>query len=160
MDNLIAQADMANVTELTDRDMAYLAGIIDGEGSIEVRFLSGRPAKRTGLAILIRVANTDPRLIEWLVSRCGGRCYTSKRNLPSRDIHFWNLPVRANLVLSERLLGYLLLKREQLQLALEASTLSIVRGAGRTIPPDNLQRRREIVAECARLKWGRDRSAE
>lgn len=43
-------------------DLHYLAGIIDGEGS--VRFKKGRP--------FVAVYNTDRRLMDWIVATVGG----------------------------------------------------------------------------------------
>lgn len=52
---------------LTETDLAYTAGIIDGEGCIRV-------LKNTyGLAV--SVGNTDSALMLWLESKWGGRIY-------------------------------------------------------------------------------------
>jgi hypothetical protein len=139
-------------------DLAYLAGIVDGEGCVEVRFLSGRTARRTGLDMRIVVGNTDRRLIDWLVETWGGRVHVAAR-AGVRDMHVWTLMVRSNRELCEALLPHLRLKAEQLALALEAASLSISRGRNpdgttRTIPPDNLARRAAIVQEVAQLKRG------
>src|SRR5438552_12044463 len=56
---------------LTTIDLAYLAGIIDGEGSI-----SRTPIKDVFRCSVI-VYNTDKALMDWLGS-FGGRCYIRK----------------------------------------------------------------------------------
>lgn len=132
-------------------DLAYLAGIIDGEGCIECRFLSGRPAKHTSLSILLIVGNTDVRLINWLTATWGGRVHLLRRG-GIRDMWVWRLPIRSNRELIEAVRPFLKLKREQIILALEAADLSIARGGGRRVPAGNLARRHAIVEEVALLK--------
>jgi hypothetical protein len=84
-------------------DLAYLAGIIDGEGYIGI-----------GNAPRLRVANTNPRLMEWLRCRFGGSIWTSrKRDGRSKALFTWELSARkAERVLRE-VAPFLILKREQ-----------------------------------------------
>lgn len=58
-------------------DIAYLAGIIDGEGSIYIGNYSCN--KETGARYFqtnIQVTNTDKALVEWLFQKFGGRVNT------------------------------------------------------------------------------------
>jgi hypothetical protein len=65
----------------TDIQLAYLAGIIDGEGSIYIGNFSCNP--KTGTPYYqtnMEVTNTDAGLIDWLMGNIGGRrsLYTEK----------------------------------------------------------------------------------
>lgn len=51
-------------------DFAYLAGIIDGEGTITLSYNSKNDAFRR---LFVSVANTDCGLINWLQERFGGK---------------------------------------------------------------------------------------
>jgi cytochrome c-type biogenesis protein CcmH/NrfF len=128
-------------------DLAYLAGIIDGEGSIECRL--GRSA-----TIQLVVGNTDRRLIDWLVSEFGGRVYAQKRK-GVKTLYSWRIPIRRERVLMEAVAPYLKLKREQLEVAFALASLSIVRGRGRRVPEENTRQREALVVELRRLKNAR-----
>jgi hypothetical protein len=136
-------------------NLSYLAGIIDGEGSIVVSFLTGPANRHAGLDLKIVVGNTERDLIVWLHDNYGGRVTVSSRaRLGIRDMHRWTLPIRSNRQLCMDLLDCVILKRRQLALALEAADLSIQRGSGRRVPPENLAKRTAIVKEVADLKKG------
>jgi hypothetical protein len=53
-------------------DLAYAAGILDGEGSISVSYSSGCPYP------CVRVTNTNRELIEWFHQKFGGSIYDKK----------------------------------------------------------------------------------
>ena len=53
-------------------NLAYVAGIVDGEGSITI---TTNAAKRT-FCSFIYVSNTDIRLMDWLHATYGGSVYT------------------------------------------------------------------------------------
>lgn len=71
-----------NLVHYTPVQCAYLAGIIDGEGSIYIGNYSR--SKVTGTEYYqtaIEVTNTAESLIDWLITHIGGRknCYTAKQ---------------------------------------------------------------------------------
>ncbi len=53
------------------RDLAYAAGIIDGEGCIGG--WEGRRANRTDAFVYVKVTNSNRELIDWFVKLFGGR---------------------------------------------------------------------------------------
>lgn len=101
----------------------YVAGILDGEGTIALCFYrqKDRPSEYTRLEI--RINNTDFRLIKWLMHNFGGRFQMSANDRGfknTRPLYSWYLSGKANK--EKFLLGvlpYLLLKREQASIALE-----------------------------------------
>ena len=58
----------------TELEWAYLAGIIDGEGTVDLRVRTDRLSP----AIIYRlvVSNTDKNLMDWIHERFGGRLST------------------------------------------------------------------------------------
>jgi hypothetical protein len=64
--------------------LAYFAGIVDGEGTID--FIKNKNRCRKEVAPRLKVGNTDSRLINWLLAEIGGRCYKyhpkNKRHKP------------------------------------------------------------------------------
>jgi len=92
----------ADITIPTGPDLGYVAGIIDGEGSI--RFLKGRPN--------ITVYNTEEQLMRWLVFNIGGnyRVGDKRGRLPVWE---WNIGSVMNCyTLCVALLPHLIIKKE------------------------------------------------
>jgi|SRR5215471_1605569 len=103
------QPPIATVAEL-----AYTAGIIDGEGTVALT-----PWKRSFLPF-VQVTNTDRRVIEWLKERFGGTVYVHVRSVSTVHKPRFNLrwTGKRSTALLTALLPYLVLKREQAELCL------------------------------------------
>ncbi len=100
--------------------LAYLAGIIDGEGTINITYFT----KRNEYRMRLYVVNTDIRLIDWLESNFGGMKFHAKRhtvNHPNwKEKWEWiYIPSKDKLGLLEALLPYMVIKSEQLTIAIE-----------------------------------------
>jgi hypothetical protein len=107
--------------------LAYLAGIVDGEGSIR----SGGYNTKTDWQIT--VSNTDPNLMEWLKT-IGGRVYVpsmASNQLGHKQCFTWSVH-RSNEVVAllMALLPYLIIKREPARRALSAMRLWLARPMG------------------------------
>ncbi len=100
--------------------LAYLAGIIDGEGSIWI----SRSRKSNGFQYFLNtsVYNTDRRLVDWL-SSLPFPCYTSERG-PSRSriarkpIYIWSVSGREAQKMLAQIIPYSIVKQDHIQLAL------------------------------------------
>ena len=70
--------------EYTVAQLAYLAGIIDGEGSIYIgNFSCNKKTKVPYYQTNIQVTNTDKTLIDWLFDIFGGLVTTrTKKQMP------------------------------------------------------------------------------
>lgn len=102
----------------TDVELAYFAGIIDGEGTITLAPLSRiRPHL---FHCRLFVSNTDARLLAWIRARFGGTVIPIKTlGIRNRPLLRWTLSGKKNLVpLFTKLLPYLVIKREHADLAL------------------------------------------
>lgn len=94
---------------------SYLAGILDGEGTIYIGQMSDK--RRTFLKVI--VTNTDLNLMKWLIANFGG-AYRGEQRGKYRLIYRWQPKGKKNR--EKLLLGvlpYLIIKREQAILALE-----------------------------------------
>ena len=95
---------------MTTAELAYAAGIIDGEGHITM------PGHRVALGV--GVNNTDERLIEWLNERWPGRLYTYPPNGNRQALYCWTLRRDGSIEFLRAILPYLVIKRETAEAAL------------------------------------------
>lgn len=105
------------------KDWARLAAFIDGEGCINVhRQVSYRGGKKThhiGHTLLVRITNTDPRLMEWLKNTFGGIVCRQKDRGCQRHVCFNWQPSRADTErILRNILDLLVLKRQQAEIGL------------------------------------------
>lgn len=126
-------------------DDSYLAGIMDGEGSIML------PHRGRGYHVVtVSISNTYEPLIRLIHEREGGSFYTrSNQSIYSKPLYAWHLRGRATLPLLRRLHPFLIVKREQAGLAIEF--LELPSGWGTKMLPDTFARRAELVERCAEL---------
>lgn len=110
--------------DYTIAQLAYLAGILDGEGC----FIIGCYAfsKKTGVPhfhTTIQVTSTDKVLIEWLVDNFGGKLstYTAKQmaNNCKRIPFRWTIYSDRVKHLCECTLPYLVIKKDQAQIMID-----------------------------------------
>jgi len=94
-------------------DLAYLAGIIDGEGTIGIYYHKGRNSYR----VKIYVVNTYKPLIDWLGSVFGGFVY-QRTHKTWKTKYEWHLGEDA-MDLLKSLIPYLKIKKEQALTAIE-----------------------------------------
>lgn len=111
----------------------YVAGIIDGEGTITIcrseyttnrKAENGRPARQyhtTGFSLKISVKNTDLKLMKWLKSRFGGEWYADKGKQPInwKSSYAWYYGAESKQDFLLAILPYLIIKKEQALIALE-----------------------------------------
>ncbi|MGN6759441.1 MAG: hypothetical protein ACTHMJ_23985, partial [Thermomicrobiales bacterium] len=111
------------ITLLTPEERAYMAGLIDGEGSIYVAAVG--PARDKTVYPIVVVAMTNKEVVEWLAEKWGpGR--VKLHNATNLRRHPYMKPqYRAQVfgkrarLLCESLLPYLRVKREQARLVTE-----------------------------------------
>ena len=156
---------------MRDIDLAYLAGVIDSDGSImirrrsyEVRVL--RNAQNVQYAECIAVHQTEPEAIELFKEVFGGTTYLEKRSRRKpqhRPQHIWMVTHRQAAIVAKALLPYLRIKRRQGEIVL---ALREVKNRGRKancIPNSDgkpnwvLVRRPEVTAAYEAL-WTEIRS--
>ena len=108
---------------LTKTDKAYIAGLLDGEGSIS---LVKSFAKRTNGRYVypyIRIANTDKVMIDWLRSKLsnGYRGYHSKLHEGCKDVHHLAWASNEAIELLRMVRPYLVSKAQRADIVLRLS---------------------------------------
>ena len=100
---------------LTTTQAAYLAGVIDGEGSIFLFKRSG------GSAMRITVANTNRDLLEWclLTTGVGNIVLKATSNPKHKQSGMWLCNSQAAASVLEQLADYLIIKKEQARMAID-----------------------------------------
>lgn len=154
----IRQGDaLERLREMPDESvLAYLAGIVDGEGSISVRRSTYAMRHDNGGGAIfserIKVKMVDPQAVDLLHNRFGGRrCIESPAAKRGKPLHSWEATGRVAHAAIVALRPYLRVKAAQadncfgLRVAIEASKLERVkpgrghRGSARRSPEATLR---------------------
>ena len=142
------------MAEVTEAEWSYLAGIVDGEGSIYIR--SQRDRWLLGYPVL-NISNTNPRLMEWIKSRFGGSLAAIKPSASTFRkrvlLHLSWTGKRMEPVL-EGILPYLIIKRDQAELALAARKL--VGKVGDNPVSSDVRAKREVLEEVMHILNSQD----
>lgn len=145
---LKAENKTNNIDKIPEIELAYIAGIIDGEGSIVISKLTPNKKKRETnyrYQLYVKVVNTDKRLIEFLAEKTGQSSYKDKsrknENINKRDTFSIHWPVNISLYLLEKIYPYLVIKKEQVDLALRFR--KTFENYGHIISPDYILKERE-----------------
>ena len=105
---------------MSEKELAYLASIIDGEGCIAIhtRGPGNRGAITRAYVSALKVSNNDIRLLEWIKQKTErGTIYSEKRIRKNRrPSHSWTCSARASVDVLQAVYPYLVIKREQADL--------------------------------------------
>ena len=99
-------------------DIAYVAGIIDGEGNISLVHQSNTTKS---LIAVVTVHNTNEWLIQWLHLAFGGHTYVTDDGYEEKGwkpIHRWRVTSMQALDVLELVYPYLRLKKPQAEIAI------------------------------------------
>lgn len=98
---------------------AYLGGILDGEGTIQVNKKNNKGNKSPAYSIAVEVGNTDKRLIDWLEQKFGGGTWFEESKKANwKDKHTWTVTGYNAHKLLSKVKDNLLLKKEQAEIAI------------------------------------------
>ncbi len=95
-------------------DLAYTAGIVDGEGCIGL-YLSSNKSFR----VHVTVTNTNEWLIQWLKFAYGGNVCSAPVPVNCKLAWRWNIVSNQATNFLETIMPFLKLKRQQAELAIE-----------------------------------------
>lgn len=106
-------------TEYKPTDLAYLAGIIDGEGCFWIGIISKKETSgyvNEHFRGVLKIDNTDRKLVDWLDTVFSGTSSARSRTTSSRkyerEVFTWVATGDRLLDLCEQVLPYLVIKKE------------------------------------------------
>lgn len=149
--------------DYTVAQAAYLAGIIDGEGTLFIGNYGNKDKIRgTGFfQTIIAVTTTDKCLTDWLYDNFGGwkSEYTSKQRAQNckSPVHSWKCTGDRLTHLCEIMFPYLVIKKEQASILLEmrktyhGSEYSIGKQGVQHIPTEIIETRLNLMDRLKRL---------
>jgi len=111
-----------NTNRVTNEAIAYLAGLFDGEGSINIFKQSNKKDRiNSGYFLEISIGNTHKGVLQWVLENFGGRLTHNAEQYTKRNHRTWRWRASSNeaCAVLKILLPYLIVKREQAQLAIE-----------------------------------------
>lgn len=129
----------------SDLEWSYLAGLIDGEGSIRIE-KSGGKYRYTPMTPTVCVTNSNPTLIMWVYSKFGGHLYL-KKSKTCWDIYWLGKKAIETL---QGVYPYLTAKKEQTELVFDYRKL--IGKPGKRLSEDNKSKRWAIVEAMSILK--------
>lgn len=127
--------------------LAYLAGIIDGEGTVTIlkRLCAG--CKEVQYWPVVRVSTTTRALVNWLLENVGGSSYVHRRN-PYSIEYGWRYEYKKAVDLCHKLLPYFIIKVNQAKLVIEfGKTYDTPRTRWRKLSPEVRERRKRLCEE-------------
>jgi len=101
----------------TIAELAYLGGIIDADGCVNIYRGGKRPRKDYNVRIY--VVNTNPDLIQWLTDHFGGMSYTRSTPKGWKTKYEWVVERRVFDAIAEAVLPHMVIKARQMRLALD-----------------------------------------
>lgn len=131
---------------MKEAEKAYLAGIVDGEGTVT---LSKNRSNQTP-SPEVAIANNSLELLEWVRSRFGGTIVSKKKRLKHhRDSYAWALRYDKALGFLKKIRPYLIVKKAQADLILKYYK-SVTHRAGR-YDACLLEKKMRLVAKIRKL---------
>lgn len=133
--------------------IAYLAGIIDGEGSF---YIGQESRRKKHYNSRLYVVNTDERLINWLRQTFGGLIYSriSKTHPTWKRKFEWITNKSEIIPITKAILPYLICKKQQAELMIKfRETFEFRTYAGRGIPADIVSLRMDMCNKMHELNF-------
>lgn len=144
---------MKDDKEYQDVELAYLAGFIDGEGTIVISTVG---STRKGHKLIFAIDNVHSDALVLAQHRLGGRIQFIRKNNPQwRDFYRWVTQDSSAERALRTMLPYLRQKRQQAELALKFRELGQITGGEKGVRKDGIkQKREEFAVEMRRMNRG------
>jgi len=134
-------------------DEKYIAGFFDGEGCI---YASQRVDKKgyNSSTLKIQIAQCNLEVLELIQQKYGGSILEHKNKMKAnwRQAWVWQVPAHKAVAFLESVLPYLVVKKEQAELALEFQGLVSSRLSPTKLTVDELLKRQILVKKIKELK--------
>jgi hypothetical protein len=149
---------MIHIAEASEQQKSYLAGLFDGEGSINIFKAKKGDRLQPRYFLEISIGNTHQGVLNWVLEKFGGRVTHNAEQYTKRNQRTWRWRASATeayltLVAME---PYLVVKKEQALLAIEFQEHIHAYGAtgNRHISPEEVTWRENQRAQLlARSAW-------
>lgn len=108
--------------ETTDTILAYMAGLVDGEGCLTIARQNRKERKNPSFKTSVTVSNTDRRLVDIFKEHFGGCIYETKDKRVSKgwaNSFTWHCTAGNSRIFLKAILPYLIAKKQQAILILE-----------------------------------------
>jgi len=105
------------IDDISVEDLAYVAGIVDGEGSISIYTV------RNQFYSKVSVANTDDILMNWLVERFGGGITHHQFKNSWKPLFTWQIYSQQAAEFLRLILPFLKLKWQQAEILIELENM-------------------------------------
>ena len=141
--------------KLKIEEIAYIAGLLDGEGCISIN--KGRDQSGAKYRLVVCCANTDRAVLEFLYRMLGGRIYViSKSKWSRRTCWMWTTSSQQAGEILHILLPYLRIKKRQAKLAIKFCKRMVCKaGRGVRLSEKELAARKKIKKEISALNAGK-----
>lgn len=119
--------------QILETELAWMAGFLDGEGSIMLGKTSKTQKPGFYFWRRITISNTRYDILEIFKSRFGGsirKCTKTKLNVNSKNMFFWCVASKEGEVFLKSIYPYIKLKKIQADLYLEFSKMIPTHGGG------------------------------
>jgi hypothetical protein len=137
-----------------ETENAYLAGIIDGEGSIIVRPKKEHKGGTITYELIVTVTNTNMALLEWIAERYGDYIYRTgfgSARPNCKQAYHWRVSGPKCGPILEAVFPFLIIKREQAELGLAFIKTIPDRNPGRRGYPDHIVAVRKACADRCKV---------
>ena len=119
---------------LEGEKLAYLVGIIEGEGTIAIAKQKPTKGRKSDTySLRLQVANTSEKLMDWLEDNFGGSSHKVGEG-NEKNYYAWILGSKDTYKLLKLVRPYFLLKGEQADLGIEFYNLTIRRASRGRVP--------------------------
>lgn len=142
-------------------EAAYAAGIIDGEGSIELQASHAHRARGRYVYPRVRLANTDKRMIDWMEKRFPGSRHSTHYQIQQerKAVHHLTWVCKQAVYLLREIEEFLVVKKEQAEIALAVWSMGEKLraeaggyfGNGHPIPNELLEFRFQSMEQISKL---------
>ncbi|MCK4669539.1 hypothetical protein KAT21_05420 [Candidatus Bathyarchaeota archaeon] len=116
--------------------LAYLAGIIDGEGTIAIAKAKIKEGRKNHLySLRMSAANSDKGLVDWLKENFGGSIHILREEEGNHKKGYqWVLGSKDTYKLLKGMKDYLVIKKEQADIGIEFYKKTIWHVSGERVP--------------------------
>jgi len=131
---------------LTEVEKAYIAGIVDGEGTIGL----WRHYKNETATPNVTIANNSLSLLQWIKSKAGGNICSKKKRQAHHD-NSYALSIKQDRAINflNEIKGYLIIKKQQAELI--TGEYKVVTHRAGKYTPEMLVKKEALVAKIREL---------